>query len=177
MRKLVLGTLFGFLVAATAALALDVSFPTRSKAQARVIVDELGNVLFGAMPAKVEVTNLPPSSGGYEPWSVTVPTGYVQSPVQLFSVPADKRLVITDIDGRYTCYVNGNGSVPCTLSDSSGVRLTWTYDSSRVRSYVTGLSFGPNETVMWGVDPLGVPPPNMQVTGPITFMGRLEPAS
>jgi len=63
MRKLVVGVLFGFLAAATAAWALEVTFPTRSKAQARVIVDELGNVLFGAMPAKVEVTNLPASAG------------------------------------------------------------------------------------------------------------------
>ena len=64
MRKLVLGTLFGFLVAATAALALDVSFPTRSKAQARVIVDELGNVLFGAMPAKVLLNIRPMTAAG-----------------------------------------------------------------------------------------------------------------
>jgi len=64
MRKLVVGVLFGFLAAATAAWALEVTFPTRSKAQARVIVDELGGVVFGAMPAKVEVTNFPAAPQG-----------------------------------------------------------------------------------------------------------------
>ena len=75
MRKLVVGVLFGFLAAATAAWALEVTFPTRSKAQARVVVDELGNVLFGAMPAKVEVTNLVPAGATTEPWSTSVDAG------------------------------------------------------------------------------------------------------
>lgn len=63
MRKLVLGTLFGFLVAATAALAYDVTFPTRLKVQAHALVDELGHVLLGSTPARIEVTNWP-SGGG-----------------------------------------------------------------------------------------------------------------
>ena len=63
MRKLVLGVLIGFLVAATAALAYDVTFPSRLKVQAHALVDELGNVLLGTTPAKIEVTNMPDCSG------------------------------------------------------------------------------------------------------------------
>jgi hypothetical protein len=63
MRKLVLGTLVGFLVAATAAFAYDVTFPSRLRVQAQALVDELGNVLLGSTPAKIEVTNMPDCSG------------------------------------------------------------------------------------------------------------------
>jgi hypothetical protein len=67
MPKLVVGAVFGFLVAATAAWALEVKIPPRITAKANLVVDELGNVLFGATPAKIEVTNFPPSAGGGHP--------------------------------------------------------------------------------------------------------------
>ncbi len=42
------------------ALTLPVTFPTRTtRAKLQVLVDEGGNVLFGGMPGKVEVTSLP----------------------------------------------------------------------------------------------------------------------
>lgn len=63
MCKLVLGVLIGFLVAASAALAYDVTFPSRLRVQAHALVDEIGNVLLGSTPAKIEVTNWP-SGGG-----------------------------------------------------------------------------------------------------------------
>lgn len=64
MRKLVLGVLVGFLVAASVALAYDVTFPSRLKVQAHALVDELGNVLLGSTAAKIEVTNWPSGGGG-----------------------------------------------------------------------------------------------------------------
>jgi hypothetical protein len=39
--------------------AFTVNFPHRLRVGAAVIVDELGNVLFGSTPGKVEVTNFP----------------------------------------------------------------------------------------------------------------------
>lgn len=64
MRKLVLGVLIGFLVAASAAFAFDVTFPSRLRVQAHALVDELGNVLLGSTPAKIEVTNWPTGGAG-----------------------------------------------------------------------------------------------------------------
>jgi len=165
MRKLVVGVLFGFLAAATAAWALEVTFPTRSKAQARVIVDELGNVLFGAMPAKVEVTNLPSGCGTVETASAVVDqiTGSAVS-ANVLTVPAGKRFILTD----YTI-ADSNTSEPLVLSDSGGARLIVSgVGSSRFES---GVSFGPGETIVL-TRSNGMTP---QFRG--TFMGRLEPVS
>jgi hypothetical protein len=63
MRNLVIGTLFGFLVAASVAFAYDVTFPSRLRVQAQALVDEVGNILLGSTPAKIEVTNMPDCSG------------------------------------------------------------------------------------------------------------------
>ncbi|HZT07781.1 MAG TPA: hypothetical protein VFC51_12175 [Chloroflexota bacterium] len=57
MRRIVLGMTIGLLTAATLAWALEVRLPTRTTAKATVVVDEIGAVLFGSTPAKVEVTN------------------------------------------------------------------------------------------------------------------------
>lgn len=57
MKRTVLGVVIGFLAAATLAWALEVKLPTRTTARATVVVDELGSILFGSTPAKVEVTN------------------------------------------------------------------------------------------------------------------------
>lgn len=172
MRKLVLGVLIGFFVAASAAFALDVSFPPRSKAQARIIVDELGNILFGAMPAKVEVTNWPasPIDSTGTPWSAVVDVASPAPSVVAFTVPADSRLLLTDIDGAYACAAGG--PTRCTLSDSHGARLTWNsggYDSPH-HSYSTGVLFDAGEIVTMSA-PIAVQGPS------ISFQGRLLPAS
>jgi hypothetical protein len=41
------------------AWALEVTFGKKTRAKATVVVDELGTILFGAVPAPVEVTNFP----------------------------------------------------------------------------------------------------------------------
>lgn len=58
-RRIVVGgfALVGTLV--TAAWAIDVTFPLRAKARVTVLVNELGQVLFGDTPGRVEVTNFP----------------------------------------------------------------------------------------------------------------------
>jgi len=50
---------------ATGVGALTGTSPTRTSVNLMAVVDELGNVLFGARPGRVEVTNFP-SSGGSE---------------------------------------------------------------------------------------------------------------
>jgi len=172
MRKLVVGVLFGFLAAATAAWALEVTFPTRSKAQARVIVDELGNVLFGAMPAKVEVSVLLKAGATTEPWSTSVDAGTGAAAVPVTTVPSDRMLVITDLDGAYGC------NDYCELRDGSGsVRFQWLNWPVPQRTYGSGVVFGPGEEVIWAgrVLPGGTGTPS--VVRRVTFMGRLIPAS
>lgn len=64
MRRLLPGILIGLALGSTAAwtLAIPVTFPSRAKAKLVGIVDEVGNVLFGSTPGKVEVTNFPPAT-------------------------------------------------------------------------------------------------------------------
>ena len=66
MRKSILVAL-ALAPAVVWALTLDVSFrlpPQLNRIKPTAIVDEAGNVLFGTTPAKVEVTNAPPSNSG-----------------------------------------------------------------------------------------------------------------
>jgi hypothetical protein len=62
LKNLVVGIVLGTVATATLAWALEVRIPPRITAKANPVVDEMGNALFGAMPGKVEVTNLPASS-------------------------------------------------------------------------------------------------------------------
>ena len=50
-------------VTATGVGALTGTSPTRTSVNLVAVVDELGNVLFGTKPGRVEVTNFPPSGG------------------------------------------------------------------------------------------------------------------
>ena len=59
MRRTIFGMVIGFLTAATLAWALEVRLPTRTTAKATLVVNEMGSVLFGSIPARVEVTNFP----------------------------------------------------------------------------------------------------------------------
>jgi hypothetical protein len=115
MRKLVLGVLIGFLTAATAALALDVSFPTRSKAQARVIVNEVGALLFGAIPGKVEVTNFPSTSSGGAEVVVKDANGAVvgtASPIRPIGGEGGRVFVVRNVGGtQVELQVSGRGVI------------------------------------------------------------------
>jgi len=54
-------TTLAVMTLAAAAWALNVIVPTGTlRAKAALVVDEAGHILFGATPAKVEVTNFPP---------------------------------------------------------------------------------------------------------------------
>src|SRR5436305_1108221 len=59
---IVVGLGLGSLVATVR--AVEVTVPERARARATVLVDEVGNVLFGSRAGKVEVTNLPQGGGG-----------------------------------------------------------------------------------------------------------------
>ena len=63
MGRFIFGTLAGFLIAAvTAWAAVQVQLPKKTN-HVMLVLDEVGEVVFGAKPAKVEVTNLGEISG------------------------------------------------------------------------------------------------------------------
>src|SRR5262245_54550921 len=74
MRRLWLFLAFVALPLVAWGLSLNVSFrlpPLLNKIRPVAVVDEVGNVLFGSTPAKVEVTNLP-NGGSGGPQLVTI---------------------------------------------------------------------------------------------------------
>src|SRR5437773_2417523 len=163
-RWIVLG-IGGLVATATGVGALTGTSPTRTIVNLVAVVDELGNVLFGSKPGKVEVTNFPSQPGSGEIFDFTIP--FANSGAGSFvvaTVPGDRALVLTDIDGHYACY---NGCDLCALRDSTGERLAWAADNPVLpRSYTTGIRFAPSEVVTWTEVCGGI------VHGPITFMGR-----
>lgn len=115
-------------------------------------------------PVPVEVMNFPGGSGSEvsdQYFSVFVHATWPARPVTV--VPPDRALIITDIDGVYSC---GYCAV-CTLADSGGRRIVWNGDTHR--SYTTGLRFGPREVVQW----LTTCGPGQVPLGDVTFMGKL----
>src|SRR5204863_4226302 len=58
---------------ATGVGALTGTSPTRTIVNLVAVVDELGNVLFGSKPGKVEVTNFPSQPGSGEIFDFTFP--------------------------------------------------------------------------------------------------------
>jgi hypothetical protein len=177
--RLALLTFVAILGAVTSALALQVKLPKTLTAKATVVADELGNVLFGTIPGKVEVTNFPSgqgsSSGPGTPFSVyidTLSSGTQSVPVT--TVPSGQQLLITDIDGFYQCTQTGGNSTRCVLQDGTGTRFAWWGAVSYQHSFTTGIVFQPGEVVTWTTS---LPPGGGAVQGPITFMGRLIPAS
>jgi len=120
-------------------------------------------------PVSVEVTNFPESSStaADEYFNVRVVSDGHPGPKLVTRVPADRVLVLTDIDGRYGC---GLCDV-CQLVDLSGVRLDWLGQSGNHRSYTTGLKFGPGQTVWWSGPCVGFY--DQPLTGAITLMGKL----
>jgi hypothetical protein len=155
------------------------------QARAVWVVDEAGELLFGNTPAKVQVTNLTASQVLGEPVSFRS-TAAVLGPstdptVTVATVPADHAFLMTDIEGTYVCC---NGDLPCALSDSTGIRLTWRWLSTAAvsppspgqRSYTTGILFNPGQTISLG---LAITPVQCSGVhgGDITLMGRLVPVS
>ncbi len=57
--RVILATALVLSVLVGTAWALEVTFGNKTRAKATVVVDELGTILFGAVPAPVEVTNFP----------------------------------------------------------------------------------------------------------------------
>jgi len=160
MRRLILGTAIGFLTASTLALALEVRLPPRTTPKSGLLVDELGNVLFGSMPARVQVVD----QNAGEPWSAAVDAGAGQPSIAVATVPAGRRLVVTELDGAWAC----NG---CQLRAGASLRLGWANDVGvRQRSYRDGVVFEPGETIMWTASAGGV-------SGTLALMGRLVPTS
>jgi hypothetical protein len=182
-------TIATLLASAAIVRAFNVTFPTRATAKAVVVVDELGNVLFGSKPGQVEVTSLPPTPAT-EIFNFTFEgpaDGSAVSSVTVATVPTDRALLITDIDGNYQCDVPIGENPPscgCDLRDSSGLRLRWysapTYagGDSTHRTYSTGIRFSPGETIIMQATPC---PPNFlppgAVYGSVTFMGRFVTTS
>ena len=98
-RIIVILIAIGAVLSATAfALTVQVTFPARTKAKIGAVVDEMGNVLFGATPGKVEVTNFPASSSD-ETFNMTFSTPGTHPSLVVTTVPADRALILTDIDG------------------------------------------------------------------------------
>lgn len=172
MRRLLPGILIGLALGSTAAwtLAIPVTFPARAKAKLVGIVDEVGNVLFGTTPGKVEVMNFPVADQLFSRTLTTVVFPTPSPSAIVTTVPSDRALIVTDIDGRYSC-----GGEVCCLSDGSVCRLAWrspetATPSSDHRSYSTGVRFGPGEAVVWAPYNVG-----QNVYGQVTVMGRLVP--
>ncbi len=121
-------------------------------------------------PSAAPVANVSVDEG--DPFAIRLGGSNVVAPVTLYVVPADRALVITDIDGSYTC----NCSV-CRLFDSDGMRLAWRTDDGLQRSYVSGVRFAPGTTVTLDVPTSCGPGSSQQdaFNGFVTFMGRLVP--
>jgi hypothetical protein len=178
VRGAVLGLIAGILTATVAwTLVVPVTFPTKGRARITAVVDELGNVLFGSTPGKVEVTNFPTAAPAPPEeifnFFLANPGVPFSSPVVIATVPTDRQLIITDIEAASAnaCYPCGI----CQLTDSTGVRLVWQGGLSTPRSYTSGVRFGPGETVSFSTSPFCGPV--TLVYPPVTFMGRLVPAS
>ena len=168
MRSIAISLFAAACVLSTAvwALNLPVTFPTKARVKVVGAVDEMGNLLFGSTPGKVEVTNFPATADPGDLFSVALQANL--PPVIVTTVPLGQALIITDIDGSYAC-----GFSACQLSDSTGVRLTWyvggTDGQNLHHSYTTGVRFGPGETVTLSST-------SNSPSGAFTFMGRLVSA-
>jgi hypothetical protein len=189
MRTLVLTAFITALVtlawAAGGPTALLVKFklpPGTNVVKPTAIVDGNGNILFNSTtPGQVQVTNFPPQASAGDFFSIVLSAddNYPTSSMTVATVPTDRQLVITDIDGKYQC--PGGQQCLCGLVDSSGVRLVWTdpedfADGTEFRhSFATGVRFAPGETVAWshGNPACG----DIPLAGRITFLGRLLPLS
>jgi hypothetical protein len=193
LRNLAVGFSLGIVATATVAWALEVKIPPKLTARANLVVDEVGNALFGATPGNVAVTNLPavqqvqvtnfpPPAGGAddELWSQFLncygpapdfPPA-CSSPQVLTIVPAGKRLVITD--------VSASSAGILTIEDTTGIRaaLNTASPNGAVNvSLASGIVFEPGTTVGFfaGGNPfLAALPP---FVGLFTFSGRLVPVS
>jgi len=127
-------------------------------------------------------------SAGPEIFNVTIPIDEApMKTVLVTTAPMDRVLVITDLDGSYTCgYLdlqNVDQSVPygdCYLTNGQHVRFQWLvqpaatalYGLEQVaphRSWTTGLRFEPGESVYWQADEGHI------LWGRLTVMGRLMP--
>jgi hypothetical protein len=157
-----------FLVAASAwALTLDVRFklpPRFNTIKPTAVVDEAGNVLFNGIPGKVEVTNLP--TGGSGSCSAEDPISVFKesdgtSPVTLYTVPAGKKLVITDVLGTI------NGGIPFSFwaNDTTDPNRRTTGLSNGEHHFETGIVFQSGETVL------------TQLSGQVFVSGRLVSSS
>jgi hypothetical protein len=89
------------LASVTVVRALTVTFPNRAAARVVAVVDELGHVLFGSTPGKVEVTNFPPSATDAQE-------------VELFDG------TVTACSALYTTTIATNGFGHVTLHGASG---------------------------------------------------------
>src|SRR5262245_41682554 len=75
MRRFFFGILIGFLAAAVAAwAAVQIELPKRAS-RVMLVLDDLGEVVFGSKPAKVEITNLGEASGGQTSYVVVDANG------------------------------------------------------------------------------------------------------
>jgi hypothetical protein len=118
-QRFVIGLLaLGMLAGAATAWALELKLPNRrAKAKVMLLVDEAGRTLFATQPGLVEVTNLPAEVAvtgqvevtNFPQAEVTPPARdefvsfYVQAqrigPMDVFDVPVDRVLIITDVLG------------------------------------------------------------------------------
>ncbi len=97
MRKLALGIAIGLLASSTIAWAFTVKFPNTLKIRGSATVDEVGNVLGGATPLQVEVTNATPTEPCEHVTAIFDTGGNSVTSTPVMTVPAAKDLLVTDI--------------------------------------------------------------------------------
>jgi hypothetical protein len=120
---------------ATLAWAMTVVMPNTIRPKGMLLVNELGNVIFGpSAPAKVEVTNLPAAAGpsGCPAADIVTIGGASFGANPIYTVPAGKTLIIADLDLESGC-----GSDTILVSDGTG--YVGSFRQSAHRSFALGL--------------------------------------
>lgn len=97
MRKIALGIAIGLLASSTLAWAFTVKFPNTLKVRGMATVDEVGNVLGGATPLQVEVTNASPADACEHVTAIFDTGGNLVASTPVMTVPPGKDLLVTDI--------------------------------------------------------------------------------
>jgi hypothetical protein len=101
MKRFLAGVLVGVMMAATSAVAYEVVFPNRLKPKAQAIVDEIGAIVFGTVPGRVEISNWPApvacdEGDGGQAWRWFGALEQSQS-ADALTVPAGTEIHLTDV--------------------------------------------------------------------------------
>jgi len=164
MKKLTLAIIL-VLSASALAWAFEINFPRKTEVKATVLVDELGEILFGDEAARIEITAIPKTE--------TTPIAKVEqlksfffSPLTIctngtntaLTVPANHFFILTDIESI---------NVTVRVLDTGTPKLE---ANSGHRSYASGIAFGPSSIVQ-------VCSKSSTASAVATLMGRLIPTA